>query len=155
YDLANWSYTRLERRQYLSVPRPQIVVNSFMVRGHFQKYLGIPPEEIRVVRSAIDAERFPEKDRLRRRLEWRRHWGLPPHETVGLLAAMNCRLKGLEPLLYAVRRLLLRPEFRHAPPAFRLLVAGNRHTQAWERLAQRLGVADRVHFVGHCPDMRN
>jgi hypothetical protein len=31
-------FKRLERRQYLSEPRPLIIVNSHMVRGHFQQY---------------------------------------------------------------------------------------------------------------------
>ena len=68
---------------------------------------------------------------------------------------MNYRLKGLEPLLHAVQRLFARSEYRATPPDFRLLVAGSPHTQPWERLAARLGIRDRVVFVGHCPEMRN
>jgi UDP-glucose:(heptosyl)LPS alpha-1,3-glucosyltransferase len=81
-------------------------------------------------------------------MEWREHWGIRHHETVALFVAMNYRLKGLEPLLHAVRRL---------PPAsaFRLVVAGNRRTQPHERLARRLGIADRVHFLGPRRDMLN
>ncbi|HMF18511.1 MAG TPA: glycosyltransferase family 4 protein, partial [Gemmataceae bacterium] len=154
-DLAHWSFTRLERFQYLGSPRPQIIVNSFMVRRHFERYYGIGADQLHVVRSAIDPGRFVEGDRPRRRLEWRQRWGLAPGETVGLMAAMNYRLKGLEPLLFAVKRLLERAEFRNAPPAFRLLVAGNPRTGRYRRLARRLGIGDRVRFIGHCPDMRN
>jgi UDP-glucose:(heptosyl)LPS alpha-1,3-glucosyltransferase len=164
FDLAHWSFSLLERRQYLKPAgesaslrgaRPQIIVNSFMVRRHFEKYLGIPEGAVRVVRSAIDPDRFPEHDRPRRRAEWRERWGLSPRETVGLVAAMNYRLKGLEPLLHAVQRLFARSEYRETPPDFRLLVAGSPHTQPWERLAARLGIRDRVVFAGHCPEMRN
>ena len=154
-DLAHWSFARLEKLQYLGNPRPQIIVNSFMVRRHFERYYGIGADQLHVVRSAIDPGRFVEGDRPRRRLEWRQRWGLAPGETVGLMAAMNYRLKGLEPLLFAVKRLLERAEFRTAPPAFRLLVAGNPRTRKYRRLARRLGIADRVRFIGHCPDMRN
>ena len=56
--------------------------------------------------------------------------------------------KGLEPLLHAVR--LVPPE-----ALFRLLVAGGPRTARWERLARRLGVADRVRFIGYCADTRN
>src|SRR5207247_5246575 len=38
---------------------------------------------------------------------------------------------------------------------FRLLVAGSPRTGGYERLARRLGIADRVCFIGHCADMRN
>jgi UDP-glucose:(heptosyl)LPS alpha-1,3-glucosyltransferase len=155
FDLAHWSFSRLERLQYLVWPRPQIIVNSFMVQRHFQRYHGIPPEGLHVVRSAIDPDRFDEQDRPKRRLEWRQHWGIAPRQTVALFAAMNYRLKGLAPLLHAVARLLARAEFRQAAPAFRLLVAGNPRTACYCRLARRLGIADHVHFAGHCAEMRN
>jgi UDP-glucose:(heptosyl)LPS alpha-1,3-glucosyltransferase len=147
-DLAHWSYTLLERKQYLGARRPLIVVNSRLVRDHFQQFLGVPARAVRVVPAAIDADRFDEHDRPRRRVEWRQHWGLRAEETVALFAAMNYRLKGLEPLLHAVRQL---PE--DAP--FRLLVVGNPKAGPYERLARRLGVAHRLRFGGYCADMRN
>jgi UDP-glucose:(heptosyl)LPS alpha-1,3-glucosyltransferase len=147
-DLAHWSYSFLERRQYLGADRPLIVVNSRMVQDHFQQYYAVPAENLRVVYSSIDPGRFAEHDRPRRRLEWRDQWGIAPDETVALFVAMNYRLKGLEPLLHAVRRLR-----RECP--FRLLVAGNPRTGSWERLARRLGIARKVRFIGHCAEMRN
>jgi UDP-glucose:(heptosyl)LPS alpha-1,3-glucosyltransferase len=147
-DLAHWSFTLLERKQYLGSNRPLVVVNSDMVRHHFQQYYGISATDLRVVRSSIDPDRFLEPDRPRRRLEARQHWGIDPEETVALFAAMNYRLKGLGPLLHAVK--LLPAERR-----FRLLVVGNPRIRAYEKLALRLGVADRVCFAGHCADMRN
>jgi UDP-glucose:(heptosyl)LPS alpha-1,3-glucosyltransferase len=151
-DVAHWSFRRLERRQYLAEPRPLIVVNSHMVRGHFQHYYGVSSRDLHVVRSAIDPKRFREHDRPRRRLEWRERWVLAPHETVALFAAMNYRLKGLEPLLHAVARLYATPA---AVPPFRLLVVGNPDSRAYERLAARLGIAERVRFAGPCRNMRN
>jgi UDP-glucose:(heptosyl)LPS alpha-1,3-glucosyltransferase len=38
---------------------------------------------------------------------------------------------------------------------FRLLVVGSPRTAAYERLARRLGIGQRVCFAGHCADMRN
>jgi UDP-glucose:(heptosyl)LPS alpha-1,3-glucosyltransferase len=147
-DLAHWSYRTLERRQYLGEQRPLIVVNSEMVRRHFQRYYGVGEQEVRVVYSAIDPDRFAEQDRLRRRGEWRERWGVAPEETVGLFAAMNYRLKGLEPLLRAVR-------YVPAERPFRLAVVGDSRTGKYERLARQLGVADRVLFLGYCADMRD
>lgn len=147
-DPAHHSFQMLERRQYLSFPRPLIVVNSEMVRGHFGQYYGIDAEDVRVVRAAVDPDRFCEEDRPRRRIEWRERWGLRPDETVAVFIAMNYRLKGLAPLLHALC---------HVPTTrpFRLLVAGNPRYTGYEALAQRLGVADRVRFVGYCPEPRN
>jgi UDP-glucose:(heptosyl)LPS alpha-1,3-glucosyltransferase len=154
-DLAHWSFSRLERRQYLGPRRPQVVVNSHMVRGHFLRYYDIPAENLHIVRSAVDPNRFPEHDRPRRRQEWRQHWGIAPGETVALFAAMNYRLKGLDPLLQAVRQLCDRSEFRTRRPSFRLVVAGNPDSRRYQALARRLGIADHVLFIGYCPDMRN
>jgi UDP-glucose:(heptosyl)LPS alpha-1,3-glucosyltransferase len=148
FDLAHRSFRALERRQYLGATRPLVIVNSEMVRGHFQHYLGISPSELRVVRSAIDPVRFAEHDRPRRRVEWRGRWGIGPQEAVALFAAINYQLKGLEPLLHAVSLL-------PAGRPFRLLVVGSRKTGPYERLARQLGIADRVCFAGHCADMRN
>ncbi|HYT95137.1 MAG TPA: glycosyltransferase family 4 protein [Gemmataceae bacterium] len=154
-DLANWSYRRLERRQYLRAPRPLIIVNSLMVRGHFEQFHGIGADAIRVVRSAIDPRRFPEHDRLRCRLQARQQWGIGAGETVALFAAMNYHLKGLEPLLHALRRLHAHADRTPLPQRFRLLVVGDPDSRAYQRLAQRLGIAEHVCFAGHCPEMRN
>src|SRR5262249_7959802 len=147
-DLAHWSFCALEKRQYLGPARPLVVVNSEMVARHFLHHYGVPRDALRVVRSAIAPARFEEHDRPRRRLEGRRFWGLAPEETVGLFVAMNYRLKGLEPLLRAVRRL---PRGR----PFRLLVVGDPDTARYKRLARRLGVHRRVCFAGHCAEARN
>ncbi len=146
-DLAHWSFARLERRQYLGPRRPLVVVNSVMVRTHFQHHYGLEPDDIFVVPSAIDPQRFADFDRPRCRLEFRQEWGIGPEETVGLFVAMNYRLKGLEPLLHAVRRM-------PADRSFRLVVAGSPRTGRYRRLAHRLGITDRVCFVGPCPEMR-
>jgi UDP-glucose:(heptosyl)LPS alpha-1,3-glucosyltransferase len=147
FDPAHRSFLAMERRQYRD-SRTLVVAISEMVRRHFQQYFGVAPEALRLVRVATDPGRFDESDRPRRRIEWHETWGIGPDETVALFAGMNYRLKGLEPLLHAVRRLPERTPLR-------LLIAGHRHTAEFERLARRLGVAERVRFIGYCSDMRN
>ncbi|MBM3993570.1 MAG: glycosyltransferase family 4 protein [Planctomycetes bacterium] len=154
FDLAHWSYVLLERRQYLGDTPPAIVVNSFMVRDHFMRYYNIPPGQLHVVRSSIDPQRFPEQDRLKCRSQMREQHGIAPHEVVGLFAAMNYHLKGLEPLLYATQRLFSRPEFSDNRPPFRLMIVGNPSASAYQQLAQSLGLDDVVRFVGYCAEMR-
>jgi UDP-glucose:(heptosyl)LPS alpha-1,3-glucosyltransferase len=146
-DPAHRSFLALERRQYTRLP-VLVVAISDMVRRHFEEFYQLDPANLRMVRIAIDLDRFDECDRPRRRIEWRQHWGLSPENTVALFAGMNYRLKGLEPLLHAVARL-------PANSSFRLLVAGSADTASFERLARRLKIADRVRFVGYCADMRN
>jgi UDP-glucose:(heptosyl)LPS alpha-1,3-glucosyltransferase len=119
-----------------------------MVRGHFHDLFGMPEDTVRIVRSSINPDRFQEPERPRRRVEARLQWGLRPEDTVAVFIAMNYRLKGLVPLLRAVERM---PS--NAP--FRLLVVGNPSFKKYERLAQRLGIGDRVRFVGPQRDVQN
>jgi UDP-glucose:(heptosyl)LPS alpha-1,3-glucosyltransferase len=146
-DPSHRSFLALDRHQYRRQPL-LVVAISEMVRRHFEDYYQLDPANLRMVRIAIDLDRFDECDRPRRRLECRQQWGLSPEHIVGLFAAMNYRLKGLEPLLRAVARL-------PAATPFRLLVAGNPRKASFERLARRLKIADRVRFAGYCADMRN
>jgi UDP-glucose:(heptosyl)LPS alpha-1,3-glucosyltransferase len=147
-DLAHWSFSRLEKKQYLGPDRPIIVVNSHMVERHFQKYYNIGPERLRVIYSAIDPKRFVHADRPRLRQESRQAWGIGTDESVALFVAMNYRLKGLEPLLRAVASL---PDSH----PFRLLVVGSPRYHSFARLANRLGVTNRVLFLGPRRDVHH
>jgi UDP-glucose:(heptosyl)LPS alpha-1,3-glucosyltransferase len=151
-DPAHWSFSRLERRQYLDAERPLVIANSRMVQRHFERYYGIPASDIHVVHNAIHPERFHEPARPRFRIEWRQKYHLLPGETVALFVARNYRLKGLEPLLHAVERLTHRTEFRRCN-GFRLVVAGNSATRGYRRLASKLGITDNVRFLGDCKDL--
>ncbi len=148
FDLAHWSFSLLERKQYLGRHRPLVIVNSEMVRGHFHDFYGLPADSVRIVRSSINPDRFQQQERPRRRIEARLQWGLQPEDTVAAFIAMNYRLKGLEPLLRAAERVP-----RNSP--FRLLVVGNPRFEKYHRLAQRLGIDDRVRFVGPQRDVQN
>jgi len=147
-DLAHWSFARLEKKQYLSDDRPLIIVNSHMVARHFQQYYSISLDRLRVVHSAIDPGRFAYADRPKLRQEWRERWGILREETVGLFVAMNYRLKGLEPLLRAVACL-------PAAQPFRLLVVGHPRFQAYSHLADKLGISNRVLFLGPRRDVHH
>lgn len=147
-DPAAWSFAKLERKQYLGPNRPVVIVNSFMVLKHFEQFYGVPPDTVHVIRSAIDPLRFAADDRLKRRHEERSRWMVFPDQTVGLFVAMNYRLKGLAPLLNA---LALVPRDR----PFKLVVVGHPKFGRYQRQAEKLGVADRVVFLGHRDDPRD
>jgi UDP-glucose:(heptosyl)LPS alpha-1,3-glucosyltransferase len=147
-DPAYWSFAMLERFQYRRAARPIIVVNSEMVRRHFHRYYGIHGADVFVIPNAIDPNRFRENDRPRRRLEWRQQWRIAAEDVVGLFVAMNYRLKGLDPLLNAIKRL-------PADKSFKLLVVGDPDTRGYQRLAKRLGVAERIRFAGYYADTSN
>lgn len=148
FDPAHWSYSMLERKQYFGELRPTILVNSEMVRGHFDRYYGVVPGNVRVLRSAIDPLRFLAEDRLKRRAEERDRWGVAPETAVALFIATNYRLKGLAPLLKALPHV---PRTRD----FRLVVIGSDGVEPYRRLATRLGEDDRALFLGFRKDPKN
>jgi UDP-glucose:(heptosyl)LPS alpha-1,3-glucosyltransferase len=92
---------------------------------------------------------------LKCRSQCREQYGIAPNEVVGLFAAMNYHLKGLEPLLHATQRLFARPEFVGNAPPFRLMIVGHPRAHSYQKLAHQLGIDDAVRFVGYCPEMRN
>jgi UDP-glucose:(heptosyl)LPS alpha-1,3-glucosyltransferase len=148
FDPTAYTFSKLERKQYLTHPRPIVLAISEMVRGHFCDYLGLDPSSVRVVHAAIDPDRFAADDRPARRVRERKAWGVSADEPVGLFVGMNYRLKGLEPLL---RSLVHVPRERLA----RLVVIGSPNFSRYEALARRLGVQDRVTFLGFRPDPRD
>ena len=148
FDPTAYTFSKLERRQYLTHPRSIVLAISEMVRGHFRDYLGIDPSSIRVVHAAIDPDRFAADDRPVRRIRERKDWGVSADERVGLFVGMNYRLKGLDPLL---RSLVHVPRERMS----RLVVIGSPNFSRYEALARRVGVRDRVTFLGFRTDPRD
>lgn len=143
-DPAGWSFRQLERQQYLGHKKPIIVVNSEMVQRYFLEFYGLS-DDVRVIRSAIDPDRFAASNREALRQVERQSWSVSDAEPVGLMVAMNYRLKGLEPLIRAAATI---PKSLR----FKLAVVGHPKTKPYERLAHRLGVADRFLFLGFRAD---
>lgn len=148
FDPAARSFRQLERKQYLSEKRPIILVNSRMVRQHFETYYEIPASDIHVLPAAIDPDRFAADDRPKRRIEERERWGISNDEPVGLFVAMNYRLKGLAPLLHSLK-------YVDRSTRYRIVIVGSPRFESYERLAVRLGVADKVKFLGFRADPKD
>ena len=101
------------------------------------------PEKIRVIYNGVDRERFS-PDRLRHKppaaiVEL----GLEPGIPTILFVGSGFKRKGLHFLIAALPRMQRRDS--------RLLVVGHGRTSPYERLAAKLGVAQRVRFLGPQP----
>lgn len=147
-DPAAWSFSRLERKQYLGESKSTVIVNSRMVLGHFAEFYGIGTDRLRVVHSAIDPGRFAAPDRPARRFAERRRWDVADDTPVGLFVAMNYRLKGLAPLIRAAATV---PKDK----PFKLAIVGHPKFGRYLRIAHQLGVADRLLFLGHRNDPKD
>ncbi len=102
----------LERRQFVK-SRGAVAAPSKMVETDLRRLYDVGADRCRVIPNAVDTERFSPRRLLPLRDAARRKFGFGA-QTVFLFAARNPVLKGLRPLLEAMRRL----------PACRLLVIG-------------------------------
>jgi glycosyltransferase involved in cell wall biosynthesis len=143
--LANWAYRAAERRAARWSHR-LIAVSADMADRAAAADLA-PRDRIAVVYSALDADRFRaasgERDAVRRQ------WGVGPDEFVFLKVARLSHMKGHELVLPAFA------EVARRRAGVRLVVAGSGILRpALEALAARLGVAERVKFLGLVPAER-
>jgi UDP-glucose:(heptosyl)LPS alpha-1,3-glucosyltransferase len=134
----------LEARQYVG-NSGSVVAVSAMTRDDLMHWHGLPADRITVIHNGADVDSFPPPDPERRR-QLRQGAGLDGR-IVLLFAAHNFALKGLGSVLRALKRLDRRE--------FHLLVAGRGNRDRYSRLAEQLGIADRVTFTGFVPDIRD
>lgn len=145
-----WTYRAIERRQYDPARGTHVVAVSRYVRGHLERYHGVPRSRIHVIPNAIDANRLAVADPAASRREFRASRGIPGDALVALFVAHNFRLKGLGPLLDA---LALRARRDPAARPIHLLACGGGQPGPFRSQARRLGIADVVHFAGFVPDV--
>lgn len=138
-------FRQLTARQY-GDPRRTYVAISRMVADDLVRYHGVSRSQIRLVYNGVDTARFTPARRALERAPLRARLGVADQETLLLIVAHNFRLKGVPTLLRATQR------WRRAGAAARVVVVGGKRTASYEALAQRLGVAEAVTFVGSVDD---
>jgi UDP-glucose:(heptosyl)LPS alpha-1,3-glucosyltransferase len=137
---------RLERELLTGQQLPMVAALSSYMRRQLEAAYAIPPERMREVFNGVtlplpdEAERTAIRERLRRELD------LATNERVVLFAGHNFRRKGLERLLDA----LALPEAH----GWRLIVAGKDSRGPYERHTTRLGLSERVKFLGARKDIK-
>ncbi|CAK7010389.1 MAG: Lipopolysaccharide core biosynthesis protein RfaG [Desulfovibrio sp.] len=139
---ANILTRRIENEQYRTAKR--IVAVSHFVRDLI---LSANPEtdrdRMRVIYNKPDLTRFAAPSPEERK-NARHAFGIAP-ETIAIgLATSNFQLKGTAPLIKALTKL---------PENCALVVAGGRNHAPYMKLAQELGLGDRVRFCGKVDDM--
>ena len=145
-------YREIEAKQYAPQTGARLVVAvSRMVRGHLERFHGVPAERVRVIPNAIDAGRMAVPDPHETRRRYRRDNGLNDEDLVALFVGHNFRLKGLGPLLEALR---LRLDRQPASRPVHLLVCGGGRLAPVARMVRRLGLQRFVRLVGFAPDLR-
>ncbi|CAM3259250.1 glycosyltransferase family 4 protein [Rhodothermus bifroesti] len=114
-----------------------IVAVSDMVRDELMA-IGVPPERIEVIVNGVDLEEFHPGRADRTRL------GLPEGVPLALFVGdIRSPIKNLDGVLHALQQV----------PGLHVAVAGKLPGSPYPALAEQLGVADRVHFLGFRRDI--
>jgi glycosyltransferase involved in cell wall biosynthesis len=126
-----------------------IIANSVAVRDRLVKQYGFRPG-IAVIPIGIDAKVFAPSESLR--LAQRETWGIDANDVV--LGAVG-RIDSGKRLDWAVRALASHVSSGNQPPAWLILGGEGNAREALTALARRLGVAERVKFLGWVPSSRD
>lgn len=145
-DLSHWQGpARRLLHARLTRMADHVVANCDAIRQMLMKEEGLPASRVSVIHNGLDVARFDARAREGLQGALPDTGGAP---VVVHVANMNHPVKRQEDLLTALHLL------RHAgrtPHAF--LVGDGPRRPELERLAAELGVADRVHFLGHRADV--
>ena len=146
-----WIYRAIERRQYDPERGARVVAVSRMVRGDLERHHGVSRDRIHVIPNAIDSGRLDVDRPAAVRDEFRARMGLEADDLVALFVGHNYWLKGLKPLLLAMRERLRRdPGVR----PISLLACGGGNAGPFRGMVRDFGLEGVVHLLGFQADIR-
>jgi UDP-glucose:(heptosyl)LPS alpha-1,3-glucosyltransferase len=141
----------LKRTQYLDAEKKlctqtkvTVTALSYMVKGHFQKHYGLSEGRIAVIPNGINIDMQPDAnvaDKLKETIL--KSVSIPEGKEpmLFLFAANNAHLKGIDPLMKAMRQLSEHPPISSYPV---LVTAGTKEIKADTENVVSLGSLDRV-----------
>lgn len=120
----------------------RIVAISDLCKDHACRYYGVPGEKVEVIYNGVDHGLFNPEKVAPFREKVRGELGLGADDVAILFISSNWKRKGLAVILRAVALLGAKGRFLH------VIVVGRGRPAPFEKLARKLGLEDRVHFVG-------
>ena len=147
--LSSWHrYTLAAEADMFRHPRLRAVIcNSRMVRDDIARRFGVPDDKLQVIYSGVDLDAFHPRLRETQGRTLREKTGVGPATPVILFVGSGYQRKGLPTLLHALSRMARRDA--------RLWVVGrDKDEMLMRKLAQTLGVDDRVLFLGAQADVK-
>jgi glycosyltransferase involved in cell wall biosynthesis len=132
----------LEKRVYKR-PNVSLAAVSVLVAQQLESYF--QRKDVRVIRNGVDADFFSATQRLARRADARREFGLAPADFALLLIGNDWKKKGLDGLLQALSLIDALP--------WRLLVVGSDARGPYEKIIRDRNILDRVFFLTPSPDV--
>jgi UDP-glucose:(heptosyl)LPS alpha-1,3-glucosyltransferase len=142
------TYVALERAVFSPSARTQILLIAAEQQAHFMRHYGTPAERFHLLPPGIARDRVAPANAAELRRALRTELQLRDDELLLLMVGSAFKTKGVDRAIRALAAL---------PPALRararLYVVGQDKVEPFLRLAQRLGVAERVHFLGGRSDV--
>ena len=137
-----------ERAVFNRNSHTEILSLSRREKSVYQQYYGTPEERFHMLPATLDLDRKPVTDRSGIRACIRQELNVASSDTLLLFVGSGFKTKGLDRALIALAHL---PAGLKAQT--RLVVVGQDQARPYLRLAQKLGVADRVQFLGGRTDI--
>ena len=139
----------LERDLLNRQPPPWVIAISQYVADQLARHYRTDPSRVRRIFNGVDPDDASTEQRERDRREIRRQFGIGTDDLFVLCIAHNFKLKGVARLIEALARREARPDGdRSTPASVRAVIVGRDNPAPYARLAQRLGLTDRVLFAG-------
>lgn len=135
---------KAERKLFNSRRLGVIICNSHKVKNELQRHYRVPEHKIRVIHNGVDLVTYHPQIAAEKRQAARQQWQLPGRLTYLYVGSGYAR-KGLDALLYAFSRMQTDSQL--------VVVGKDRQEKKYRLLAQKLGIAARVHFLGAQTDM--
>lgn len=129
----------LEKRHFAERNYRKVVALTPEVRGDLERLYGVPHEDIVVIPNGFAPAEFNLETKARRAAV-RSELGIAEDARVLVFVANEAERKGLEPLLNALAKL--------NKPNLHLLAVGRLPAATWAPVAEKLGLAGRVHWTG-------
>jgi UDP-glucose:(heptosyl)LPS alpha-1,3-glucosyltransferase len=142
------TFSRLEKAVFRADARTRILLISEGEKPNFARCYGTPEERFFLLPPGIDRDRLRPDNYREVRRQVRSEFGLGDEETLVLMVGASFGTKGVD---RAVRALAALPELLQRKT--RLFVVGQGKPKSYERLARKLGVGDRVRFLGSRDDV--
>jgi UDP-glucose:(heptosyl)LPS alpha-1,3-glucosyltransferase len=128
-----------ERKMFTHRALQAVICNCAMVRDDIAVRFGTPAAKLHVIYNGVDLEEFHPR-RAQGRAATRAALGIPQDDALFLYVGSGFERKGVARLIAALAEV---PALARAA-----IVGADKHTARYQDQAARLGLADRVHFLG-------
>ncbi len=141
-------FAKCERSVFKPEGSCELLILSENEKLDFQHWYKTPSERFHLLPPFISTERMKLHDKTQMRRQLRQEFGFGEQDHVLLLVGSGFRTKGLDRAIKALAALPLTQRGKT-----RLLAVGQDNPKAYQRLAEELGLGDRVHIIAGRSDI--